>query len=66
MKQILVFAVDGRSLPFDGGVGRFVGRDKTGAARADGDLVPASSYYIRAIARGDVTVAPGGEKENAS
>jgi hypothetical protein len=58
MKTIRVFAVEGRSLPFEGGVGRFVGRDKKyGAVKLDGDEVQASAYYQRAIARGDITLA---------
>lgn len=71
MKKIRVFAVDGRSLPFEGGVGRFVARDKKGAALLAGDEVPATSYYHRAISRGDIALSAGetpseGEKENAS
>ena len=54
MKKIRVYAVADRSLPFDGGVGRFVGREKKGALRADGDEVPNDAYYQRALARGDV------------
>lgn len=67
MKTLRVFAVDGRSLAFEGGVGRFVGRDKKGAAKPEGDEVPSNAYYQRAIARGDLTLAaPEAQTENAS
>lgn len=57
MKTLKVRAVEGRKLSFVGadGVlvqGRYVGVDRKGNAR-DED-VPASSYYTRAIARGDL------------
>jgi hypothetical protein len=61
MKTIRVFAVEGRSLPFEGGVGRFVARDKKGEPLEDGEDVPAKAYYHRAIARRDLTT-----KENES
>lgn len=63
MKQIRVFAVEGRSLAFEGGVGRFVARDKKGVAKPEGEEVPSSAYYLRAIARRDlVTEAPSAEQ----
>lgn len=57
MKTLKVRAVEGRMLSFvdaDGVLvqGRYVGRDRKGNAR-DED-VPATSYYHRAIARGDI------------
>lgn len=57
MKTIRVFAVEGRSLAFEGGVGRFVARDKKGEPKREGDDVPATAYYHRAIARGDLTLS---------
>lgn len=62
--MIRVFAVEGRSLAFENGVGRFVARDKKGAPKPEGEDVPATSYYHRAIARCDVTLALSAE-ENA-
>lgn len=66
MKTIRVFAVEGRSLAFEGGVGRFVARDKGGAPRAEGEEVPATAYYIRALSRGDISTAKPAENESAS
>lgn len=54
MKTIRLYAVADRSLPFEGGVGRFVGRDKKGLVRLDGDEVPNNAYYQRALGRKDV------------
>lgn len=62
MKLIRVFAVEGRSLAFEGGVGRFVARDKSGAPKSDGEEVPATAYYHRAIARGDLTLSAPEER----
>lgn len=58
-QDLRIRAVDDRLLPLvapDGATlkGRYAGRDKTGAALPDGELVPANSYYRRAISRGDV------------
>lgn len=57
MKTLKVRAVDGRRLSFvdaDGVLvlGRYVGIDRKGLARDE--EVPATSYYHRAIARGDI------------
>jgi predicted nucleotidyltransferase len=41
-------------LPVLGMRGRYVGRDKAGAIIEAGVDVPAESYYLRAIARGDI------------
>lgn len=57
MQTIRVKAVGNARLPVPGTPGRFVGRDrKTGAIIADGVAVPADSYYLRAIARGDIAL----------
>lgn len=59
-KTLKVRAVDDRRLSFvdaDGVLvqGRFVGVDRKGNARDE--EVPATSYYHRAIARGDIALA---------
>lgn len=57
MQTIRVKAVADARLPVPGTPGRFVGRDrKTGEIIADGVAVPADSYYLRAIARGDLAL----------
>jgi hypothetical protein len=60
MKQIRIHAVEGRLLPLvaPDGVGlkgRYAARDKKGAPLPDGELVASTSYYVRAVQRGDVT-----------
>lgn len=60
MQTIRVKAVADARLPVPGTPGRFVGRDrKTGEIIADGVSVPADSYYLRAIARGDLALLEG-------
>jgi len=59
MKQLRIRAVGDRLLPLVGpdGVGlkgRYAGRDKKGGILPEGELVASSSYYIRAILRGDI------------
>lgn len=59
MTQIRIRAVGDHLLPLvdaSGATlrGRFAGRDKTGAPLPDGELVAETSYYVRAVARGDV------------
>ncbi len=57
MQTIRVKAVADARLPVPGTPGRFVGRDrKTGEIIADGVAVPAESYYLRAVARGDLAL----------
>ena len=57
MQTIRVKAVGDARLPVPGTPGRFVGRDrKTGEIIADGVSVPADSYYLRAISRGDLAL----------
>ena len=57
MQTIRVKAVADARLPVPGTPGRFVGRDrKTGEIIADGVSVPAESYYLRAVARGDLAL----------
>lgn len=63
MTMIRIRAVEDRLLPLVGPNGaplrgRFAGRDKTGAPLPDGELVESSSYYVRALSRGDVAEAP--------
>lgn len=63
MQTIRVKAVADARLPVPGTPGRFVGRDrKTGAIIADGVAVPADSYYLRAVARGDLALLVGAEE----
>lgn len=60
MQTIRVKAVADARLPVPGTPGRFVGRDrKTGEIIADGVSVPADSYYLRAVARGDLALLAG-------
>ena len=59
MQQIRIRAVGERLLPLvatDGALlrGRYAGRDKAGAPLPDGELVDETSYYVRAVSRGDV------------
>lgn len=59
MTMIRIRAVEDRLLPLVDATGatlrgRYAGRDKTGAAMPDGEFVAQSSYYVRAISRGDV------------
>ena len=57
MQTIRVKAVADARLPVHGVPGRFVGRDrKTGEILAGGVTVPAESYYLRAVARGDLAL----------
>lgn len=57
MQTIRVKAVADARLPVPGTLGRFVGRDrKTGEILAGGVTVPAESYYLRAVARGDLAL----------
>ncbi len=57
MQTIRVKAVADARLPVPGTPGRFVGRDrKTGEILAGGVTVPAESYYLRAVARGDLAL----------
>jgi len=63
MQTIRVKAVGDARLPVPGAPGRFVGRDrKTGAVLADGVSVPADSYYLRAVARGDLALIESAEE----
>lgn len=57
-KNITVRAVAGRALPVPGHPGRHVGRDPADAIIAAGVAVPAESYYLRAVARGDLERVP--------
>lgn len=67
METLHVRAVGDGLLPLvdsDTGVtlmGRYVGRERDGTLKPDGELVPAISYYHSAIARGDLELV--GEKE---
>lgn len=59
MPQIRIRAVGDLLCPLvapDGATlkGRYAGRDKTGSALPDGELVDESSYYVRAVSRGDL------------
>lgn len=57
MQTIRVKAVADARLPVPGTPGRFVGRDrKTGEIIAGGVAVSAESYYLRAVARGDLAL----------
>lgn len=63
MQTLRVKAVGDARLPVPGVPGRFVGRDrKTGEILADGVSVPADSYYLRAVARGDIALLAGAEE----
>lgn len=63
MQTIRVKAVADARLPVPGTPGRFVGRDrKTGEILADGVAVPAESYYLRAVARGDLALLAGADE----
>lgn len=63
MQTIRVKAVADARLPVPGTPGRFVGRDrKTGEILADGVSVPAESYYMRAVARGDIALIASAEE----
>jgi hypothetical protein len=63
MQTIRVKAVGDARLPVPGTPGRFVGRDrKTGEILADGVTVPAESYYLRAVARGDLALLESAEE----
>ena len=53
--MIRVRAVGDAKLPVPGSAtARYVGRDKSGAVIADGVNVPADSYHLRALRRGDI------------
>jgi hypothetical protein len=52
-------------LPVPGYAGRYVGRAADGSVIPEGVDVPDDSYHQRAIARGDIELAPS-SKENAS
>lgn len=55
---IRVRAVGDARLPVPGAPGRYVGRDrKTHEPIAGGVDVPADSYHLRALARGDLALA---------
>jgi hypothetical protein len=54
MNTIRVRAKGDAMLPVLGMRGRYVGRDKAGAIIEAGVDVPVESYYLRAIARGDI------------
>lgn len=61
--MLKVKAVGEARLPVPGFAGRFVGREKkSGAIIAEGVLVPADSYYLRALARGDIALAESSKK----
>lgn len=50
-----VRAVGDAKLPVPGSAfPRYVGRDKSGAVIPDGVNVPADSYHLRALRRGDI------------
>jgi len=44
--------------------GRYAGRDRTGAALLEGELVSDHTHYRRAISRGDITLVA--EQEHSS
>lgn len=53
--MIRVRAVGDAKLPVPGSAtARYVGRDKSGAVISDGVNVPADSYHLRALRRGDI------------
>ena len=52
--QIRVRAKGDARLPVPGTSGRFVGRDKSGDAIAEGVLVLEDAYHLRAVKRGDL------------
>jgi hypothetical protein len=53
--MIRVRAVGDAKLPVpNSATARYVGRDKSGAVIPDGVNVPADSYHLRALRRGDI------------
>jgi len=58
MNMIRVRAVGDAKLPVPGvTAARYVGRNRDGSVIAEGVVVPADSYYTRAVARGDLELA---------
>lgn len=62
-ETIRVRAKGTAKLPVPGMRGRFVGRDKAGEIIAGGVEVPAESYYLRALKRGDIEAVSAADSE---